>query len=244
MKKNRFNKNSEFVLVVLLIIFIAVPLIIQMHWTPFYQFAKLLTPGDKSNWLQFWGSYLGVLPSGLIAALVAGYQIKSANKQSDKARQQELTIMKNSKLVDYCYEMKSFVSRSIVILDTIIKLETSVSLDDILMLSNRYKYFMSKDDANIFEDNNFTSLKKANNNIYFITNILSNLMGPEMLDEQNRYTKNVIFLERFLNSYKQHMENNKFTMDDIQECPNLTEMDKQLNNISKMIDKTIAELGA
>lgn len=37
---------------------------------------------DSSNWIGFWGSYLGIIPSGLIAWWVASTQIKSDRENS------------------------------------------------------------------------------------------------------------------------------------------------------------------
>lgn len=62
-------------LIVGVIIFVVGPLFVQYtHWLP----------GSNGNgdWLQFWGSYLGVIPSGLIAWLVASKQIKSDRENS------------------------------------------------------------------------------------------------------------------------------------------------------------------
>lgn len=55
------------------IIFVGGPLFVQYaHWPQ----------GSNGNgdWLSFWGSYLGVVPSGLIAYSVARYQIENEKK--------------------------------------------------------------------------------------------------------------------------------------------------------------------
>ncbi|KAA8445031.1 hypothetical protein [Weissella paramesenteroides] len=231
------------IVIFLIFIFIGVPVLIQCHVAFIYNPVKKMTPGDRGDWLQFWGSYLGVLPSGVIAALVAGYQIKAANKQSNQSRQQELIMMRNSKLIDYCYEMKGVVSKSIVVLDARIQLENKISLGNQDLASIRYRYFML-DTAKIFEYSNYESLKKANNNMHFITNVLSNLMEQEMVEEQNKYTKNLVLLERFFNSYRQYKFSASTTADTIEEFPDIKEMKKQLDNISKMIDKQITKLSA
>lgn len=62
--------------------FIAIPILIQLHWWMVYDLAIYMTHGNHSDWLQFWGSYLGVIPSGLIAWLVASKQIKSDRENS------------------------------------------------------------------------------------------------------------------------------------------------------------------
>lgn len=245
---NFLKKYWRLIIVIILIfIFIGVPVLLQYHVEFIYDPVKKITPRDHADWLQFWGSYLGVLPSGMIAASVAGYQIKAANKQSNQSRQQELIMMRNSKLIDYCYEMKGAVSKSIVVLDTRIQLENNISLGNQDLASIRYRYFML-DDAKVFEYSNYESLKKANNNMHFITNVLSNLMEQKMVEEQDRYTKNLVLLERFFNSYKRYKFSNlqtaDTTADTIEEFPDIKEMKKQLDNISKMIDKQITKLSA
>lgn len=232
------------IVIFLIFIFIGVPVLIQCHVAFIYNPVKKMTPGDRGDWLQFWGSYVGVLPSGVIAASVAGYQIKAANKQSNQSRQQELIMMRNSKLIDYCYEMKNDTSKSIVILETRIQLETKVFVEKRQLTAYRYNYFKFIGSANIFEDNNYESLKKANNNIYFITNVLSNLLDQEMFEEQNKYSKNLVLLERFLDSYERYKIGNLLTVDTIEEFPDIKEMKKQLDSISKMIDKQITILSA
>lgn len=72
------NKKSFWFLTVLgAVVFVGGPLFVQYnHWP---QGAK-----GHGDWLSFWGSYLGVIPSGLIAFAVAKYQI-----ECDKIRQKE-----------------------------------------------------------------------------------------------------------------------------------------------------------
>ncbi len=55
---------------------------IQLHFGWLYDLAIHMTHGSHSDWLQFWGSYLGVIPSGLIAWLVASKQIQSDRENS------------------------------------------------------------------------------------------------------------------------------------------------------------------
>lgn len=61
---------------VVLILFIVIPLFIQMHWLPFYQIGAFLTPGNHGDWLQFWGSYFGFIPTGVITFMVLKFQFK------------------------------------------------------------------------------------------------------------------------------------------------------------------------
>lgn len=63
------------------IVFVAGPLFVQYnHWPK----------GSNGNgdWLSFWGSYLGVIPSGLIAYCVAKVQINAA-KESERLQRNE-----------------------------------------------------------------------------------------------------------------------------------------------------------
>lgn len=68
----------------ILILFIAIPVTLQMHWWPIYQIVLFLTPGNHDTWIQFWGSYLGIVPSGLIAFLITKQQIQFDKEQSRK----------------------------------------------------------------------------------------------------------------------------------------------------------------
>lgn len=229
-----FLANNVFLLTGL---FLGIPLVIQTGSFV----SNVLQKGDfvvSGDWLGFWGSYLGVLPSGVIAAAVAGYQIKASNKQSDQSRQQELIIMRNSKLIDYCYEMKGAVSKSIVVL------ETRIKLGDQICAEYMYEYFVSTDTANIFENTNYECLKKSNNTMYFITGVLSNLMAKELLDKQEEYTNNLVLLKRFLDTYKQSISGNLLTDNIVEKCPDIKMMKRQLEDISNSIDETIKELSA
>ena len=64
--------------------FLVVPMIIQFHWEPFYQFTKLMTPGNHGNWLQFWGSYFGFIPTGLTTLLVLEFQFRRQEKIDER----------------------------------------------------------------------------------------------------------------------------------------------------------------
>lgn len=46
---------------------------------------------DSSNWIGFWGSYLGIMPSGLIAYSVAKYQLDN-NKISEEKKKFESSL--------------------------------------------------------------------------------------------------------------------------------------------------------
>ena len=246
--KNEKKKNGDASFLIknallLTLLFLGIPLFFQLGSFVF----NGLRNGDfvvSGDWLGFWGSYLGVLPSGVIAAAVAGYQVKESNKQSNQSRQQELIMMRNSKLIDYCYEMKGDVSKSIVVLDSKIRLETLISLADQDLAKSRYEYFVSENTANIFEGTYYKCLTKSHNDMYLITKMLDNLMEKELLDEQEEYTNNLVLLQRFLDTYKQSISGNLLTNIIVEKCPDIKMMKRQLEDISKSIDETIKELSA
>ncbi|MCC8439230.1 hypothetical protein CRI85_02560 [Leuconostoc pseudomesenteroides] len=97
---------NQKLVITLVVIFIAVPFIVQLHWRPFYQFAKLLTPGNRGNWLQFWGSYIGVVPSGLIAYFVAKTQIDGQREIDRNKQSVDLYITDLKKLNDLINELR------------------------------------------------------------------------------------------------------------------------------------------
>lgn len=74
------NKKLFWVLISIgVIIFVVGPLLVQYnHWSLGYR--------GSGDWLGFWGSYLGVIPSGLIAYLVAKYQIDNNKISEEKKR--------------------------------------------------------------------------------------------------------------------------------------------------------------
>lgn len=74
MKKTKEFKVTRGLVIKLIIILLATPLLIQMHCFPLYQLAKLLTPGSSGDWLQFWGSYFGFIPTGIVTYIVLDLQ--------------------------------------------------------------------------------------------------------------------------------------------------------------------------
>lgn len=101
MKKSKFSKKK---VIVLLVIFVAVPLVIQLHWTPFYQIAKVLTPGDKSDWLGFWGSYLGFVPAGLVTYVALEFQFERQAKIDARNAEDQLKKQKHEFLFEKNFE--------------------------------------------------------------------------------------------------------------------------------------------
>lgn len=74
------NKKLFWVLISIgVVIFVFGPLLVQYnHWSLGYR--------GSGDWLGFWGSYLGVVPSGLIAYLVAKYQIDNNKTLEEKKK--------------------------------------------------------------------------------------------------------------------------------------------------------------
>ena len=74
------NKKWFWFLIVLgAVIFVSGPLFVQYnHWSLGYR--------GSGDWLGFWGSYFGVVPSGLIAYLVAKYQIDNNKTLEEKKK--------------------------------------------------------------------------------------------------------------------------------------------------------------
>lgn len=79
------NKNWFWFLIFLgAVVFVGGPLFVQYnHWSLGYR--------GSGDWLGFWGSYLGVVPSGLIAYLVAKYQIDN-NKTLEETKKFENSL--------------------------------------------------------------------------------------------------------------------------------------------------------
>ncbi|MGX7048512.1 hypothetical protein RU86_GL000558 [Lactococcus piscium] len=66
--------------ILLLFACIVAPLLVE-YWLP--------VPSGKGDWLSFWGSYLGIIPSGLIAYFVAKYQIDREHKNAKEEQDRE-----------------------------------------------------------------------------------------------------------------------------------------------------------
>ncbi|QXC54906.1 hypothetical protein [Leuconostoc mesenteroides] len=69
------DKHSYFYIVII-IVFVIVPLLIQ------FGPAIHLHQKVHGDWLSFWGSYLGIIPSGLIAYVIAKIQIQNDNQKN------------------------------------------------------------------------------------------------------------------------------------------------------------------
>lgn len=113
------KKLFWFLLVSGIVIFIGGPILVQ------YKSLPIGTTGN-GDWLGFWGSYLGVLPTGLIAYAVAWYQIDH-EKAVEQKRQLEngLPFVKISyifrsavgedRTYDLKYEIKSYDGNPLIV---------------------------------------------------------------------------------------------------------------------------------
>lgn len=76
-------KRKHFIYILytlILAIFIIIPLLVEYTWE---------IPSGRGDWLGFWGSYLGIIPSGLIAYFVAKYQIDKDHEFSTEEKNRE-----------------------------------------------------------------------------------------------------------------------------------------------------------
>ena len=91
------NKWTNFIILGL---FVVVPIGIQISQVYF---------GDKTphgDWLGFWGSYLGIIPSGLIAYFVAKTQVDGQRKIDQRKQAVDLYIADLKKLNDLINELR------------------------------------------------------------------------------------------------------------------------------------------
>lgn len=77
----KFLKKYEYVFyIIMMSVFIGIPILIQLHIGIVYELAKKMTPGNHSDWIQFWGSYFGFIPTGLITFMVLKFQFNRQKK--------------------------------------------------------------------------------------------------------------------------------------------------------------------
>lgn len=87
---NFFKKHPKISIILLIIIILGVPLAIQLHLGLVYKTALWFTPGDHGDWMNFWGSYLGIISSGIIAFSVAKFEINNEKKENEKRKKLEI----------------------------------------------------------------------------------------------------------------------------------------------------------
>lgn len=73
-------------IIFIILIFISIALCFV---TPLLVEYIVSVPSGKGDWLSFWGSYLGIIPSGLIAYFIAKYQIDKDREAEQKEKRSE-----------------------------------------------------------------------------------------------------------------------------------------------------------
>lgn len=120
----------------LLVLFLVSPLVVQLHMEPFYQFAKSITPGDRGNWLQFWGSYFGFIPTGLVTFLVLEFQFRRQDKIDERNDNRQLKRQKNQFLFEREYDA----------LESRIKIVDGMTKEFLIMLNSFSRYDIKTDE--------------------------------------------------------------------------------------------------
>lgn len=85
-----------------IVVFIGGPLLVQYIRRP------IGTTGN-GDWLGFWGSYLGVIPSGLIAYFVAKFQIGEQKKVDRQQKNREVYLRDLKIFYRLLHDMRSFI---------------------------------------------------------------------------------------------------------------------------------------
>lgn len=97
----KFLKKYEYVFyIIMMSVFIGIPILIQLHIGIVYELAKKMTPGNHSDWIQFWGSYFGFIPTGLVTFMVLGFQFKRQEEADDKNFEKQLKKQKQEFLFE------------------------------------------------------------------------------------------------------------------------------------------------
>ncbi|MCT4382776.1 MULTISPECIES: hypothetical protein [Leuconostoc] len=120
---------------VILILFIVIPLFIQMHWLPFYQISVFLTPGNHGDWLQFWGSYFGFIPTGLITFMVLEFQFKrqeliDKNNFEEQLKKQKQEFLFEKNFEDLTWARNSAMSIWLASSEIIFVCESTENVDE------------------------------------------------------------------------------------------------------------------
>lgn len=159
----------------ILILFIAVPVALQMHLWPIYQIILFLTPGNHDTWIQFWGSYLGIIPSGIIAAMVASNQVNESNRQNEKNRIDEINRISQTKIVENWYKVRQSAITIKVLIDPL-NTDNQYSYDDFVI-------HMLSDNGRIFDNNNYQEMRIQYNNVYRLINVINVDNNEKNLDD-------------------------------------------------------------
>lgn len=233
MKKFKFTKKM---VIVLLVFFVAVPLIIQLHWTPFYQIAKVLTPGDKSDWLGFWGSYLGFIPAGLVTYIALEFQFEKQLKIDAKNAEDQLKKQKQGFLFEQDYASLTAIRKIAdesyrFMLRSKILIQSGERHDDKFILEF-YKYFGKE---GISFDVNIASIKNWAEEFSLVYE--SNKFDGRYFNNLDESMKELVEKERLLQNKIAHQKDpKKVTTDEIQKFI-LDDMVDPMENIILFLKK-------
>ena len=193
--------------IIAILAFAAGPMLIQYnHWSLGYR--------GSGDWLSFWGSYLGVVPSGIIAALVAGVQIKESNKQNHENAMQNLNAIKNTKLLNYYYEIKNSSTKSFIILKGIKSGCDIEALYTFLCLQQRQAF-------NVV---NLQTLLQENNLLHLNVKVVNADNSLNKLSEAlMEYSGNLVLVERMMKLYAATIDENRNVLEN--------EIDEELEDL-------------
>lgn len=189
--------------IIAILAFTVGPMLVQYnHWSLGYR--------GSGDWLSFWGSYLGIIPSGIIASLVASNQIKESNKQSEKNRLQEIDRISQSKIMENWYEVR----QSLIT----IKLLTKELDTETYNTHDQFVAYMLSENGQVFEHNNYQEIRIQFNSICRIISIINIDSDEKKLNELlNSLQKDFSLFMRWaqLCIYKESPENFSEQIEDI-----------------------------
>ncbi|WEA53362.1 hypothetical protein PWO95_02055 [Weissella paramesenteroides] len=104
-----FKKYKSICLIILLFILIGIPLLVQLHVGFIYEFAKEMTPGNHSNWMDYWGNVIGSAIGVLGAFFVAEMTFKNQSLKENK----QIAVDMNSKIQNFIDHTYSDIQRKV-----------------------------------------------------------------------------------------------------------------------------------
>lgn len=229
--KNKFMVNKKEIILVILfgLIFFIIPFLIQIHFDPVYSLVKKLTPGNHEAWLSFWGSYLGILPTGLITYYLFNRQLDNERIRKKELDEDERRRYRNrfsfegiadnsNEFIEYFMKMQKFIQS--IGTDTINNALQIINLYDVIKVNN-----VSKQD-------------ELNNEISLTTKHI------DKVEEEMIYTiRNLAaFISSFRMKYTYNKDDNvKYREDDLYDVINSIEHDFNSANINDIYKTTMEE---
>lgn len=239
--------------VICLLIIIGIPLAIQLHWGYVYKLALWLTPGNHGNWMNFWGSYLGIISSVLVAIIVSKMEIYANNKRENERfyTNKYIEDLKSiyQDLINYKYD-GSFKQ--------IIDMDSDIRLTEKTINHFRMKLF----DQEIFEGATIAILLKGND-LYYIKGKINMLptdkkqIFQKSIDDLLSYlneiyiTNSEVFIEfeqkadyykrKFggtSNEYWEHVK--KWNKSSLKFCQNLKLFDNSYDTLRRLISEEVS----